>query len=668
MRVPKSLLLLSLAWNLGVVNLATAADNTPTVKDAMALRPVQPNVEFDVPADDKLDKCTLKQDKSEGHSGWVVRGDQGQLLRRFVDTNGDNTVDMWCYYQDGLEAYRDVDSDFNGKADQCRWLNLGGTRWGIDKNEDGTIDTWKAISPEEASAELVWAMGHRDTTAFQRILLTAEELETLGLGATHKEQIAGKIKAAAETFSKLAAEQQLVTDKSRWVSFGAVRPGVVPQGTQGSTGDLVVYENVVAMIDTDKTAGQVLVGTLIKIGDVWRAIDAPKALKPQEQLAGSGFFFDPLEAARADANVAASEAPDEGTQKLLAKLEELDKQGEQSGEFSEERAELLKQLAEQSQRPEEKAQWLRQLADMLSAAAQGGNFPEGVEQLKQLFDGLGTGEEDKALAGYVKFRYLSAEYSDSLQQPKANFAEIQTNWLKNLEQYVTDYPQSAETAEALLQLAIAQEFAGQEDEAKKWFNRIVQDFPELPPAKKAAGAIARLESVGKQLEMSGKTVDGKMLELSKLRGKVVLIHYWATWCEPCKADMATIKELYDKIGGAKGGFVPVGINLDASPESLAAFLKQNAAYRWPHLYEPGGLESRLANELGILTLPTMLLVDPQGRVANRGIHVSELESEIKKLLQPGVASDSGAENSEAPGRRARQAENEPSAPRSRSRR
>jgi hypothetical protein len=54
---------------------------------------------------------------------------------------------------------------------------------------------------------------------------------------------------------------------------------------------------------------------------------------------------------------------------------------------------------------------------------------------------------------------------------------------------------------------------------------------------------------------------------------------------------------------------------------------------WPQLYEQGGLDSRLANELGILTLPTMLLVDKQGKVINRNLHVTELERELKAALR-----------------------------------
>ena len=60
-------------------------------------------------------------------------------LFKFVQL-GDNVVDTWSYYKNGLEVYRDGDLNFNGKADQYRWFHTGGSRWGLDKNEDGKLD------------------------------------------------------------------------------------------------------------------------------------------------------------------------------------------------------------------------------------------------------------------------------------------------------------------------------------------------------------------------------------------------------------------------------------------------------------------------------------------------------------------------------------------------
>ena len=68
-------------------------------------------------------------------TAWVVRDDRGQVLRVFADTNGDRVVDQWSFFKNGLEVYRDIDSDFNAKADEARWFNTAGSRWGFDRDE-----------------------------------------------------------------------------------------------------------------------------------------------------------------------------------------------------------------------------------------------------------------------------------------------------------------------------------------------------------------------------------------------------------------------------------------------------------------------------------------------------------------------------------------------------
>ena len=114
------------------------------------------------------------------------------------------------------------------------------------------------------------------------------------------------------------------------------------------------------------------------------------------------------------------------------------------------------------------------------------------------------------------------------------------------------------------------------------------------------------------------------------RGRTVLIHYWATWCEPCKQDLALLKQVQAKY--AKQGFTLLGINLDSDQSTAITYLQSNPL-SWPQMYEPGGLDSRLATELGILTLPTMILIDKDGKVINRNIHAAELDGELGKRLR-----------------------------------
>ncbi len=623
-----------------VCGLTTAANaQKPSGADALKLAPVQLDVDYDRPSRDEAEKATVQNETIGGISGWVVRGDTGQILRRFLDTNGDNKVDQWCYYKDSIEVYRDIDADYNGKADQYRWLGTGGTRWGLDKNEDGQIDSWKLISAEEVTAEVVGALRDADGERFKLLLISPDELAELGLSEEQTSELQEKVAAAARGFADAAKKQSIVGKKSEWVNFGASQPGVVPAGSSGSTKDIVVYDNVAAVVETDKKHAQLVVGTLVKVGDVWRLIDLPKNLSGDAVATPGYFFHGQLLARRADvgeANEPMGVSPE--MQKLITDLEKVDqalmeaRTAKDQARLNLERATILTKLIQRSddeKKINDRNIWVRQFAETVGAATQSGSFPNGLGQLKALDDYVSKLPDAKELVPFVRFRHMQAEYNTNLQDPNANFQEINDAWMKSLEAFVNQFSDSPDAAEAMLQLAIGYEFTGKDDDAIQWFGKIVSNYGDTDIAKKAAGAKRRLESVGKPMTLTGKAVDGRPVSLANLDGRVVLVHYWATWCEPCKQDMQLIKDLYAKYGSR--GFMPIGVNLDNDVADVAAFLKSKPL-SWPQVYEAGGLESRLANEMGILTLPTMILVDSKGRVVNRNIHASELDTEIRKIL------------------------------------
>ena len=608
----------------------------PTAAQALKLAPIQrDDVNYETPDAAAIEKCVIKGESANGRVGWVVSDGDGQLLRKFLDTNSDNKVDRWCYYQDGVEVYRDIDSDFNGKADQYRWLGMAGTRWGLDKDEDNRIDSWKVISPEEVSFEIVSALRKRDTKRFETLLLKKDELTSLGLGLERRRGLERKIADAATQFADLARRQKVVGPASQWIHFGGTQPGVVPEGTDNATQDIYVYENVAALVETDGKHTQIGIGTLIKVGDGWRAIGLPTNLLEDEVASrDQGFFFHAAFSRRPEGSNG-SDSTHQELQDLIADLEKVDKELSAAttpasiASSNAKRADTLQALVAATSDPQERKMWIRQFADTVSAAVQSGQFPQGVGRLQQMLVKLQANTADRVHVPYVKFRHLTAEYGQKMQNPSADFVKVQEQWLTDLKNFVATYPFKDDSAEAMLQLAIALEFAGEDDDAVKWYSKIIEDFPTNSAAKKAGGAKRRLESVGKSLSLRGKSTAGRSVDLSSYRGHVVLVHYWATWCEPCKQDIEELKKLQTKYAARK--FSPIGISLDNDEATLTSYLKQNRI-PWPQLFEPGGLDSRLADELGILSLPTMLLIDPQGRVVSRNIHVSELDAELQKLL------------------------------------
>jgi thiol-disulfide isomerase/thioredoxin len=612
----------------------------PSVEDALKLAPVQAGIEYDSPTAEEAKACKISPEKINGATAWVVRGADGAVLRQFSDSNNDNVVDTWSYYRGGLEVYRDADLNFNGKAEQYRWFHTGGSRWALDKNEDGKIDAWKSISAEEASAEVIAALRTKDAGRFDRLLMTRDDIAKLGLAKDMADKLADRVASASKTFAKLAGENK-IDAKAEFTDFGGLRPGAVPAGTRGSTKDLLVYEDVWAMALSGDKPLQLQLGGMVHVDGCWKLVDGPAIGAPDSVVAG--FFYDAEGVIPQQPQVAAINEPTQEMQTILESIQKLDDELMKSGPAKKsalhnQRADLLQRLASVAKDPTEKEQWTRQLIDMVSAAVQEGSFPEGMDRLKKLEAKLTSDKASEDLLTHIEFSRMQAAWGLAQTSPEAekDYAKIQQAWLKQLETFVGKHKSSEHVAEALLQLAMASEFAGEKEAALKWHQRLVKDFPTSPKAPKAQGAIRRLTSVGKPIPLKGADINGgATVDLAQYKGKAVLIHYWSTSLPTVKDDHELIADLYKKYGGAN--FEVIGVNLDYSKDDVIAYLKENTQLRWKQLYETGGFESRLANEMGLITLPMLVLVNDKGEVVTSDLQAPELEAELAKLLAERVA-------------------------------
>jgi tetratricopeptide (TPR) repeat protein len=605
------------------------AHAAPSVADALKLTPVQKDIKYDTPKPDEIAKSTIKAEKIGGVTAWVVRGPSNEVLRQFADSNADNVVDIWSYYRDGLEVYRDIDSNNNGKADQYRWFHSDGIRWALDENEDNTIDSWRLISPEEVAEEVISALAGKDSGRFKRLLITPDDIKSLGLDDVRAEQLTKRLEGAAAKFDAVAADSA----EFKFSDFGGTKPGMVPAGSQGVSKDMQVYESVWAMVDAGEEHKQLQLGTLISVKGAWKLIDGP-SLGTGQQVAG-GFFFDAGGEGPGERATAQTEnAPTESMEKWMNQIQELDKKliaaaPAEKPALNKERADLMKSLANSFEGADERAQWIKQLADSVSAAAQEGSFPDGIAYLQGLEAELSEKNEAEDLLAYLQFHRMAAEYYGvTLREPKVDFAKAQEAWIKSLEEFVNAHPKSEHAPEALRQMAMCTENAGQIDEAKKWYGRIVADYPDHIAAGHAKGAINRLTSEGREIALQTKDIKGGEIDLKKLRDKVVVIQYWTTSSDVCVANQAVLKDLVAKYGGT--GFEVISINLDYTPDELTKYLSANNL-PWKQVYSEGGFDGRLASEMGVVTVPLILLVGPDGKVISSNIQAAEIESELKKL-------------------------------------
>ncbi|MEC9091510.1 MAG: TlpA disulfide reductase family protein [Planctomycetota bacterium] len=604
-----------------------------TVRQAIQLEPVQKgDVQFSVPNPDEVENCTVSSPTQKGLRGWVVKDSAGRILRKFLDTNGDKDIDVWSYYRDGFEVYRDIDSNFDRRADQYRWLGSEGTRWGNDVDQDGKIDSWKRISAEEVSSEVAAALKNRDQARFDRLLITDKELETVGLGGEKIKLVKKNILASKAAFAKLSKAKSEALRGSSWVHFGGLRPGLIAAGTDGAKADIVIYENVAALIRSGDNDLQVILGTMVQAGDCWRMIDAPEIIDSKSSTTFASWHGN----SESKMIPGGSSAPlDFRYQKLLEEFQVLDrklldaKSRSEKGEIYGDLSKTIAQLAIQAETVEDSLNWSRQFADTVTDALQNGDYPDGLASLQSFVTLLTDNEKSDEAIALVEYRYINAEFGVRLTDTNVNVAEAQAEWLKQLKEFTDKHPTDDNVPDAIMQLAMADEFDGQPKEAEKWYQMISVKFSESQYAAKAKGAIRRLNSIGERMTLGGRTTTGKKLELASLKGRVVLVHYWADWCEICKNEFPRLAILQKRYPGLQ----IVGVNCDNDLDAARKAIQQvNVA--WPQFHSEGGYNQGFAAEMGIVSLPSMILVDQEGRILSTTVTASTLERELKSILQP----------------------------------
>jgi thiol-disulfide isomerase/thioredoxin len=134
--------------------------------------------------------------------------------------------------------------------------------------------------------------------------------------------------------------------------------------------------------------------------------------------------------------------------------------------------------------------------------------------------------------------------------------------------------------------------------------------------------------LSKPLDLKFTAVDGSKVDLSSLRGKVVLIDFWATWCPPCRGEVPNVVAAYKKYHDK--GFDIVGISLDQDKSALLAFTKEHDM-TWPQYFDGNGWDNTISKSFGIDSIPAMYLVGKDGKIATTNGR-EDLAAQVEKLL------------------------------------
>src|SRR5947209_13355378 len=157
--------------------------------------------------------------------------------------------------------------------------------------------------------------------------------------------------------------------------------------------------------------------------------------------------------------------------------------------------------------------------------------------------------------------------------------------------------------------------------------------------RSSRGAVA----VGDQPKLEFKAADGTPVSLDKLKGKLVVVDFWATWCGPCMAQAGHMVELNNKYGPQ--GLQVIGISLDQDKQQMLATAKEKG-FTWPQYFDGLVWENKLAGTWGVHGIPATFLIGPDGKVLWTG-HPGHIDAPLAQafkehppvLVDPAVLAD-----------------------------
>jgi thiol-disulfide isomerase/thioredoxin len=153
--------------------------------------------------------------------------------------------------------------------------------------------------------------------------------------------------------------------------------------------------------------------------------------------------------------------------------------------------------------------------------------------------------------------------------------------------------------------------------------------PDNDLANAASSRLTKAQLVGKPIDLKFTAVDGSTVDLAALRGNVVLIDFWASWCPDCIRGMPIVKTVYQKYRDK--GLAVIGISLDKDEQAMSNYTAKKLI-PWPQYFDGKGWANDFAMKFGVHSIPELWLINRRGEVVTTGVTADQLDRKVAQLI------------------------------------